>query len=374
MPIIPGQKIKVFISSICGVEKYDKVRKELKDAIEKTQLADVYTFENEGASTLPAGDHYKFALEDSDVCIFLIDNADEITTGVQEEIDIVKKHNKKALYYFCDETQKKKTALEQSLMGAHFAKSKTVHSFSELSQDGAQALIDDIVAVYHYYCTGRIVLNHDENDEILAVDVVGTEKYQLPIIPKSTLKNVDKCRDYILKFVLGSSRGRTPDKTEKTSNFDDWGIKFLSVLFKGESIKHFNAAMYLEELKAQQDDRYYQVVKIRWQAIQAYFCGDVEKCVEHLASAEKLAKETNQPSWVIKDILVDLRNQQSSCNTIKNMYSVPPAQKELTESNEELYYPILDRIHESLNEKYIGGLYEKKTGSSYTVTIGNNFI
>ena len=35
--ISPGQKIKVFISSICGVERYDKVRLELKNAIEATQ-------------------------------------------------------------------------------------------------------------------------------------------------------------------------------------------------------------------------------------------------------------------------------------------------------------------------------------------------
>lgn len=47
--ISPGQKIKVFISSICGVEKYDKVRAELKSAIEATQLADAYTFESKGA-------------------------------------------------------------------------------------------------------------------------------------------------------------------------------------------------------------------------------------------------------------------------------------------------------------------------------------
>lgn len=120
-------------------------------------IVDVYTFESKGASTLPAGDHYILALEDSDICIFLIDNADGIKPGVQAEIDAVKKYNIKALYYFCDETQKEKTALEQSLMGANFAKSKTVHSFSELSQDGAQALIDDIVAVYHYYCIGKIV-------------------------------------------------------------------------------------------------------------------------------------------------------------------------------------------------------------------------
>ena len=38
--------------------------------------------------------------------------------------------------------------------------------------------------------------------------------------------------------------------------------------------------------------------------------GNIEKCVEHLENALALARETNQPTWVIKDILVDLRNQR----------------------------------------------------------------
>lgn len=38
--ILPGKKIRVFISSICGVERYDKVRLKLKNAIEATQLAE----------------------------------------------------------------------------------------------------------------------------------------------------------------------------------------------------------------------------------------------------------------------------------------------------------------------------------------------
>lgn len=370
--ITPSQKIKVFISSICGVEKYDKVRAELKNAIEATQLFDAYVFESKGASTLPAGPHYTFALEDSDVCIFLIDNADGIHPGVQKEIDTVKKHNIKALYYFCDETQKEKTALEQSLMGEHFAKIKTVHSFGELGQDGAQALIDDIIAVYHYYCTGRIILRTEDADEVNSVEISGTEKYQLPTIPKATLKNVDKCRDYILKFVLGYSSVESLYEKERTSEFDDWGLQFLSILFEGKSIKHFNTAMYLEALKAQQDEDHYQIVQIRWKAIQAYFSGDIEKCVEHLEAALKLAKESSQPAWVIKDILIDLRNQHWTRCTAKNEFSNTSAQKELTESSEELYYPILDRIHESLHEKYIEGLYNKKTESPYSVTFGSN--
>lgn len=349
LPITYSPKIKVFISSICGVEKYDRVRTELKKAIEATRLADVYLFEEKGASTLPAESHYILALEDSDLCIFLIDNADGITPGVQAEIDTVKKHNIKALYYFCDENQKAKTALEQSLMGAHFAKSKTVHSFDELSQDGARALLENVIAVYHYYCAGRIVLKSSVIDEIQHVDVAGMEKHRFPTIPKTVLKNVDKCRDYILKFVLGYSRGRYLDETEKTSEFDDWGLQFLPILFEGKTIKHFNVAMYMEALKAAQDDEHQQVVQIRWQAIQAYYTGDVEKCLERLEAALKLAKETNLPTWVIQDILIDPRNQHWTLCTVKNAFADTPAQKELTESSEELYYPILDRIHESLD-------------------------
>lgn len=61
--------------------------------------------------------------------------------------------------------------------------------------------------------------------------------------------------------------------------------------------------------------------------------------------------ETNQPTWVIKDILADLRNEHWVRCTARNEFSDTPAQKELTESSEELYYPILDRIDESLHVK-----------------------
>ena len=370
--ITTNKKLKVFISSICGVSKYDKVRHELKQAIEKTQLADVYTFENEGASTLSAYAHYRFALEDSDVCIFLIDNADGIRPGVQAEIDIANKYNIKSLYYFCDETKKGKTLLEQSLMGASFAKSKTVHSFNDLSKDGAQALIDDIIVIYHYYCTGRLTLKPEEDDEFHSIEFPGSGKYHLPTIPKTVLKNVDRCRDYILKFVADYSQVRFPDDPVRTSEFDDWGIQLLRILFEGKPIKQFNISMYLDLIKEQQDAGYHQVVQLRWQAIQAYFVNDIEKCVCDLESALSFAKKTGQPTWVVKDILLDLRNQQLTLSVMKRERIDISAQKELNESNEELYYPILDRINESLNEKYIESMYKMKTGSPYSFTIGNN--
>ena len=370
----PGRKIEVFISSICGDHgKYDHVRAELKKTIEETGLANVYLFEGEGAASMPAGSHYVFALEDCDICIFLINNADGVTPGVQKEIDTVKRNNIKALYYFCDETKTEKTALEQSLMGAQFAKSKTIHKFDDLIQNGFHDLINDITAIYHHYCRGRLLWKtEDDPVDVHQIDVAKAEIVQLKTVPKSVLKNIDQCSDYLVRYSVGNNF-RFPDEEIHTGDIDEWGVQFLQVLFEAKSIKQFNVAMFLESLKETQEDGHFQIAQIRWQAIQAYFMGNVEKCVEHLESALKLARETNQPTWVIKDILVDLRNHQIILCNIKNLIPKSDAQNELNENNEEVYYPLIDRIHESLHEKIVEGLYKDKTKSPYTVTIGNNY-
>ena len=372
----PKQKIKVFISSKCDkteeTPKYNPVRAELKQAIEQTGLATAYIFEAEGASTLNAGDHFAFALEDSDVCIFLIDNADGIPEGVQKEIDIVQKKHIKSLFYFCDENKKEKTALEKSLMGADFAKSKTVHAFKDLSQNSAVALIDDIVSIYHSYCKGRLeIISENHQDEILNVDITAVNKYSEVSVPKSVLENIDKTADYILKNTTGLSLSEFSSDSVKTSKLDDWGVQFLPILFEGKSIKEFNSSLFLVCLEELQEKEYFSVVDMRWKAIQFYFNGDVPKCVETLQKALEIAKATNQPSWVIKDILIDLRNQQLELCTEKNIYSKSEAQKELEESEEEVYYPILDRSNESLQDKYIQELYKQTTESPYTVTLGS---
>ena len=371
--IKPDQKVKVFISSICGIEKYDKVREELKKLIESTELAEVYTFESKEASTLSAGNHYSFALEDSDVCIFLIDNADGIGSGVQKEIDVVKNKNIKAIYYFCDENSKEKTAVEEGLMGANFAKCKTIHKFSSLSENGAQGLINHITEIYHHYCKGRLLLSQeDENEETLQFDISNLQKQQLITTPKSVLKNVDKCTKYILKLISINSGRKYPNDIEKTSSVDEWGVEFLPILFEGKSIKKFNLSMYLETLKELQDEDYHKIVILRWKAIQSYFMEDIDGCINLLNQALELAREKNQPTWMIKDILIDIRNQSIISDEINSNCSVSKAQEELTNSTETLYYPDLDRINNSINEKYIEGLFKKKIESPYTVALGSD--
>ena len=89
--ISPREKIKVFISSKCGDEKYDNVRIKLANSIEKTNLAKVYLFEGTEPATVSAKNHYILSLRDCDVCIFLIDNNDGVPDGVQKVVDTAKK-------------------------------------------------------------------------------------------------------------------------------------------------------------------------------------------------------------------------------------------------------------------------------------------
>lgn len=372
--IIPQQKLKVFISSKCDKPNYDTVRAELKELIENTNFADVYTFEAKGASTASAEEHYLYSLEDCDVCIFLIDNKDGIPDGVQREINTVKKHGIKALYYFCTENSNEETALQKSLKGASYAKSKNVKSFSELSTRGAQDLIDDIVFIYHHYCKGRFVsASEDDIDSTANISELQTTKNIDYSIPKVALEKIDKCSDYILNFATREKAFRMPDEKQQTSELDNWGLNFLRVLFGEKSIADFNTAMMLEVLKEKQDSALHDVVKIRWAAIQSYFSGNLSVCIKHLENALETVKNTNLPDWILQDILIDLRNIQWEHSEENNRFSTPAAQEELDNLEKNVVYPMIDRITNSLRDDYIQGLYKKDIQSPHTVSLGRNY-
>ena len=376
--LTPSRKIRVFISSKCGKQapaKYDKVRIGLKDAIEQTNFAKVYAFEQTGSSTLTVEKHYSWALEESDVCIFLIDNKDGVSSGVQKEIEIAKKNKIKSLFYFCDEHTKTKTKLEESLIGAKFCKSSTVHRFEELIEAGAQDFIDDITEIYHYYCRNKLVQNENRDEIVQSIDIAVTNKYFSPIVPTTVLNSVDKCKNYISKLTLNQSLVYYRDETEKTSDLDVICMSFLPILFEGKAIKQFNTIQFLTVLNNIQEKQHFEIVKGRWMAIEKYFLNDLEGCIKQLQSTLKLAKKEKQPSWVIKDVLIDIRNVQSHHNTIHNIFDMRDidAQKELTESNENVYYPLLDRMLEDVYEKYIEDLYQEKLRLPHSVTFGNIF-
>ena len=208
-----------------------------------------------------------------------------------------------------------------------------------------------------------------------SADIAGANEHFLPVVPSTVLKSVDKCKNYISKLTMNQSVFYYKGETEKTSELDKICLAFLPILFEGKTIKQFNTALFLDELENLQEKQYCKIVKGRWNAIQKYFIDDLEGCIKQLEATLKIAKEEKQPSWVIKDILIDIRNVQGHTNTIHNKFDIQEteAQKELTESNENVYYPLLDRMLEDIYEKYIEDLYQERLRLPHSVTYGNIF-
>ncbi|WP_243299314.1 hypothetical protein [Bacillus litorisediminis] len=360
------EKIRVFISSICGVEKYDNVRMQLKNLIEATGFAKVYLFEERRASTLTAEQDYLYGLDDSDVCIFLIDNADGVPEGVLKEYQRAKAHPKKSLYIFCNENQKEPSQIQKEITGARGAKYYITKSFEEFVTIGYQSLMNDIGEIYISYCKGRL-LDPDftiSTGSIEEIDAVASES-----LDKQIFKNIDRTK----KLITNEIFSRSNREEENTSDLDTYSAQFLSILFGYKTISEFNTYFLLSSLEVLQSQSLHKVVKERWKAIQYYFMNDLVRAIEYEKMALDIARDLQVPNWLIQDILIDLRNLYIFEGQEKNRYVYSStAQEELDSEKSTLFYPLLDRYEKALYEEIINQVEKSSMRSPYSVTWGNS--
>lgn len=330
----------------------------------------MYVFESEGASTTSAGQHYTFALEDCDVCIFLIDNSDGVPLGVQKEIDTAKKHGIKSLFYFCDQSSKAETPLQKSLKGASYAKSETIHDFKDLINRGAIDLINDLVMIYKHYCRGRLTW-HEETSTEQSADIANIELsiYSDSIAKKDLLTNIDGCINYFTKLILELPY----EEVKKIGNLDQLCAAFLPVLFEGATFNENSLDSLLFEIEKHQSSQYFAVTKKRYEAIKEYYFSNQKACIDKLNEALQIAKENGLAEWLIKDILIDLRNQDAFLEESQNSYSLEPIyQDQLDNSKALIYYPLLDRLDSNYYEEIIKEEIKYKLQTPGTITFGHS--
>ncbi|GAA0486409.1 hypothetical protein GCM10008986_09750 [Salinibacillus aidingensis] len=359
-------KIKVFISSQCGIPKYDEVREKLKQLIEETGLANVYLFEkNRQGSTLSAEQEYLYEIDDSDVCIFLIDNKDDVTQAVVNEINRAKAKSKKSIYLFCNEKEKTPTQIQNELMGAKGYRFYVVENFTDFVATGYDSLINDIVKIYKLYTKNRLIDPEFDDYEDVKIEA-GFQADES--MNKSILKGLDKSKNFIV-----NQMSNFKSDIKKTNELDDYSEDFLHLVFGKRSIREFNTSLLFDYLENQQSSNLHKVVKLRWKSIQSYWQDDLSSCLKHLKDALNKAKEYSLPKWLIQDILIDLRNVQGSYGEERNQYSLQnDAQKEIDGMSEPLFYPILDRFTNSLYQELDKQRIKERTQSPYSVTFGNH--
>lgn len=277
---IINNPLKIFISSGCGVgkEKYNQIRKALKEQVEKTGFAKVFLFEESGhASTQTAEQIYLRELDESHICIFLIDNADGIPDGVVPEIQRAKTKGIKSLYIFCTERSSEATWVEKELRGAKGEKYYCISSFDDFVKEGYRSLITDIIDIYHKYCRKWLVDPEFDipQQEIAEISDIGTES-----LKKSLVADLDRT-----KIHLSASVYENPREIKHSSAFDECCEQVLQLVLGEKTISEYNPSLLLLELEKMQSAKLHGIIQLRWKAIIAYYADKLDDCLSYLEQA-----------------------------------------------------------------------------------------
>lgn len=146
---IIDHKLRVFISSKCG-GKYSIARKSLKILLEATGLLEVYVFETEPASSEDTISSYLESVDESNLCVFLIDNEDGVPAAVLSEEKRAKDKQLRLIYLFCDENKKEPTPMQEEIKVSLSQKYYVVNQFSDIVPKAYESVLQDLIAVYKH--------------------------------------------------------------------------------------------------------------------------------------------------------------------------------------------------------------------------------
>lgn len=352
-------KVKVFVSSKCG-GKYTIVRKALKELLENTGIAKTYVFESSPGSSMSMPKAYLRHVDDSDLCVFLIDNEDDVSEAVQREYRRALDLDKKIICFFCDETNKGKTELEKEIIETRSHKFDYLHEFSDFPVFVYTSVINDIIEIYKF--TNKIdddVLESDEIELLLP--------HSKSIIKKEMFKGFDKTKSEFVKIFVSFT-----DAKESSSLLDELANKFIKIyLYKSDFDSDLYRKMQNEILNIQEDE-FKELVTLRLKALKFYINGTLDKCIEVLEKAlETSIKDQQIPNWLSNDIAIDLRNTLMIQEQPLNKFSFNnKGQLYINENDESVYFPVLDRIKHKITEDTIKQYYKLHSDSPYTTTFG----
>lgn len=369
--------VKVFISSNCdsneaklqGNPKYSVMRRSLKLLLESTGVCDVYVFEEGTATSYNVEFSYINPLADSDLAIVIVDNKDGIGKGTQNEINTIMGLKKKCLYVFCNEREKESTELEKQLLKSTLSpRYKIVTEFASIPKEVYNSVVNEILEIYTSYCRGRIeqvVWKQTQAD-------VALNNTEIP-----TAEDCNFSKEYMSKFAytkalmkkqVGVLLEEEPIATETDKRCSD----LLEYIIGTPFTELPSFVLLNQDVKRLHKGNMQRLVAFRYEAVEAYFSGNLSRCINKLEEAVTFINSCkNIPKWLLNDVAVDLRTIQLEIDREKGLIDFHPrGQDIIDEDKEPLYYPIIDRIVSKYNEEIIKSILDYSTQSPYTVNIG----
>ena len=365
-------KLRVFISSKCG-GKYTVARKALKALLEATGLIAAYVFETEPASSEDTKSAYLENVDESHLCIFLVDNADGVPVAVLSEEKRAKDKGLRLLYLFCDETNKESTPMQKEIRNSLSCKYYVVHDFSDIVEKAYDSVMQDLIAIYR---RKEDRFSESEREDIIPATQVSV--VQTAVAPASQgtytmLKDRYPTYLYVAQTLKADIVPLFPsEKVAVQSDLENNLAVQLNVVLNRESFSAESFAALKAEVLNAQDPTIKELIEKRLEAQRCYCQADYEKCLALLQDALKISVESEGiPIWIANDVAIDIRHVFGRIDDQNNQYTFDnPGQKFIDESRETVFYPLLDRQVENMQEAIANRYYSELSASPYSTQYG----
>ncbi len=357
--------LRVFISSKCG-GKYSIARKALETLLKSTGLVEVYVFENEPASSEDTQSAYLEYVDQSNLCVFLVDNQDGASPAVLSEEKRAKDKSLRLLYIFCDEFKKTPTPMQESIKNSLSQKYKVVHEFADIVTTAYDSVMQDLIAVYKRKENSFI---ETESDVAESVDDIRQFNVKADALHFGKLIESEGVYKTLTANLIPSRLDKNP---EETTALEKLLSEQLKVVLSQRSFDATIIDQISNEITREKNNVVADLLKLRFAAQKSYFSAQYEECMKSLQESIKLAIDSELiPAWLSNDIAIDIRHvqgkidEQNSCITIDN-----PGQKYINGSDEPVYFPYLDRCVENMWEEITKKFRSQANMSPYATTFG----
>lgn len=351
-------KINVFISTSQSKnykERFLYVKKSIKMLLEETNLFNVYIFEDANTCSSDVKKSYLKHLENSSIVLFLIDNKDGIQEGVLEEHKKAKEKQKKCLYIF--NVEKKKLIPFQQEIGTHYG---IVSKFDDFIGEGYVSVSRELT---DFYLLPNI---DDPNKEKFTQKPINSnvENYK---IEKNLISGFPQTENEMIKEIFHSK-----NELNTSSSIDKLSATFLRIVLGKEQFNIDVLANLKQTILDSQSGCLKELLSIRYDAIEEFFNDNLDGCLQKLLIAfDANTKNDKIPSWLINDVIIDIRNIEMLINEKNNkLFSSTKGQELLDKSSEALYYPLLDRYNYNFQEDIMNLFLNLELDSPYTTRFG----
>lgn len=356
-------KLRVFISSKCG-GKYTIARKSLQKLLDVTGLVETYVFETDPASSEDTQSAYLDYVDNSNLCIFLVDNADGVPPAVLSEEKRAKDKHLRLLYIFCDENKKEPTPMQEDVRKLQSAKYALAHEFSDIVSKAYDSVMQDVIAVYKK----KEELFSVEKSEVepISAKALITETYSLPATSFSKYPHV-AC--VLTKNILPVN---PLNKEDEETSLERLLSEHLQTVILQKPFDETIIDSICTEVSKENNGEICEVLQLRYQAQKCYYLTKYDECLMLLQQAVSTAiNKQGIPTWIANDIAIDIRHVQGRIDERNSTFTLEnPGQKLIDTSGEPVYFPYLDRQVENMQEEIAKKYYSQLSISPYTTNWG----